>query len=98
MVAEAEVVVVLVAHRYGWVPDATENPGGKSVTWLECEHAWNVSGKEVLAFLVDPDHKWPPELYESYRLVTERGRPDPEYDQIREEVRRNEKKLAEFKQ
>ena len=29
-VGEAEVVVVLVAHRYGWVPDATENPGGKS--------------------------------------------------------------------
>jgi len=28
-VAEAEVVVVLVAHRYGWVPDAPENPGKK---------------------------------------------------------------------
>ena len=29
MVAEAEVVVVLVAHRYGWVPDLAGNPGRK---------------------------------------------------------------------
>src|ERR1035437_2349212 len=52
-VAEAEVVVVLVAHRYGWVPDAAENPDKKSITWLECEHAWQRTKKEVLAFLVD---------------------------------------------
>jgi hypothetical protein len=32
MVAQAEVVVVLVAHRYGWVPDGPENPDAKSVT------------------------------------------------------------------
>jgi hypothetical protein len=31
-VARAEVVVVLVAHRYGWVPDAAENTDKKSIT------------------------------------------------------------------
>jgi hypothetical protein len=91
-VAEAEAVVVLVAHRYGWVPGDPANPDAKSITWLECEHAWNVTGKEVLAFLVDPKHPWPAESKEDYRLVTERKTPG-----ILEEVDRNEKKLAEFK-
>ena len=39
-VDEAEVVVVLVAHRYGWAPDDPANSDAKSITWLECEHAW----------------------------------------------------------
>jgi DNA replication protein DnaC len=91
-VGEAEVVVVLVAHRYGWVPDAAENPGGKSITWLECEHAWQVTGKEVLAFLVDPAYEWPAELREDYRLVRERKKPG-----IVEEVDRNEERLEQFK-
>jgi formylglycine-generating enzyme required for sulfatase activity len=91
-VAEAEVVVVLVAHRYGWVPDAAENPEKKSITWLECEHAWRVTKKEVLAFLVDPDYRWPAELREDYRLVKERKKPG-----IVEEVDRNEERLGQFK-
>ena len=36
-VAEAEVVVVIVAHRYGWVPEGPDNPDAKSITWLECD-------------------------------------------------------------
>jgi hypothetical protein len=36
-------------------------------------------------------------LKESYRLVLAKDLPDEEYDLIRKEVRRNEKKLAEFK-
>src|SRR3974377_645053 len=51
-VAEAEGVVVLVAHRYGWVPEGSANPDRKSITWLECDHAWKVTKKEVLAFRV----------------------------------------------
>jgi hypothetical protein len=32
---QTEVLLVLVAHRYGWVPeDAKRNPDGKSITWL----------------------------------------------------------------
>jgi hypothetical protein len=74
-VAEAEVVIVLVAHRYGWVPDNPANAAHKSITWLECEHAQNVTKKEVLAFIVDPDYDWPDRLREDYRLIKERKRP-----------------------
>ncbi|MCX6631890.1 MAG: SUMF1/EgtB/PvdO family nonheme iron enzyme, partial [Candidatus Solibacter sp.] len=92
MVAEAEVVVAIVAHRYGWVPEDPSNPDAKSITWLECDHARKL-GKEVLAFLVDPRYEgWPPQSYENYRLVTERKRPG-----ISAEVERNEEKLGQFK-
>jgi formylglycine-generating enzyme required for sulfatase activity len=91
-VDEAELAVVLVAHRYGWVPGDAGNADGKSITWLECEHAWNTN-KEVLAFLVDPDYPWPAELREDFRLVTERKKPG-----IGEEVDRNEQKLDQFRQ
>src|SRR5207342_2453106 len=60
-VAEAEVVVVIVAQRYGWVPEGSDNPDAKSITWLECDYARTL-GKEVLAFLVDPDYRWPADL------------------------------------
>lgn len=93
LVAEAEVVVVLVAHRYGWVPDGPDNPERKRITWLECEHAWKVTGKHVIAFLVDPEYAWPAEFRENYRLVTEKNKRG-----IRGEVQRNEKNLNKFKQ
>jgi formylglycine-generating enzyme required for sulfatase activity len=88
LVAEAEVVIVLVAHLYGSKP-----PGETlSYTQLECEHAWK-TGKEVLAFLVEPEYAgWPLDLKENYRLVTERHKPG-----IHDEVDDNERKLAEFK-
>jgi formylglycine-generating enzyme required for sulfatase activity len=91
-VAKADVLVVLVAHRYGWTPDDPANPDAKSITWLECEHAWIAAHKEVLAFVVDPHYPWPAELREDYRLVTERKKPG-----IAAEVDRNEAKLEEFK-
>jgi VWFA-related protein len=90
-VDRAKVVVALVAHRYGWVPDDPSNIAAKSITWLECEHAWK-AGKEVLAFLVDPKYDWPAQLYENYRLVTERKKPN-----IADEVERNEARLQDFK-
>ena len=92
LVAQAEVVVAIVAHRYGWVPDGPQNPDRKSITWLECDYAWEVTKKEVLAFLVDPDYDWPADKMEEYRLVTERNKP-----RILDEVTRNEKKLGQFK-
>ena len=60
-VSASDVVVVLVAHRYGWKPTEAPGDGSKSATWLECEHAVS-EGKEVLAFLVDEDYPWPPKL------------------------------------
>jgi hypothetical protein len=97
MVAQAEVIVVLVAHRYGWVPEAPPNPEAKSITWLECEHAWNVTGKEVLAFLVDPDFDWPAEKRENYRVIEALRLPPAQREAVTNEVLRNEKKLQEFK-
>jgi formylglycine-generating enzyme required for sulfatase activity len=92
-VDRAEVVVVLVAHRYGWVPEDPSNPEAKSITWLECDHA-RAKGKEVLAFLVDPKFgDWPVEKREDYRLVTERNQPG-----IKDEVERNEARLVDFKE
>ena len=38
-VDEADVVVVLVAHRYGWIPPDQASGGDESITWLECERA-----------------------------------------------------------
>ncbi|MBK5290283.1 MAG: SUMF1/EgtB/PvdO family nonheme iron enzyme [Acidobacteriia bacterium] len=64
-VKECDVVVVVVAHRYGWVPEQ-EDGGTKSITWIECEYALQ-EGKAVLAFVVDPGTNWPAELKDSYR-------------------------------
>lgn len=95
-VSPCDVLVVIVAHRYGWVPP--DQPGGdtKSITWLECERAER-DGKKVLAFLVDKDAKWPAELKESHRTAAaiEKGEDTPE---LVAEVKRNFGKLGEFKQ
>jgi hypothetical protein len=58
-VAQADAVVAIIAHRYGWIPPAERGAGERSITWLEVEAALR-AGKEVLAFLVDPSHRaWP---------------------------------------
>lgn len=67
-VRRADVVVAVVAWRYGWVPPDQKPGEVKSITWLECEEAAGC-GKEVLAFLVDPGFSWPPEHREEYRLA-----------------------------
>ncbi len=52
-VRQAAVLVVILAHRYGWVPeDPARNPEGRSITWLECKEA-EANGIDILAFLVD---------------------------------------------
>ncbi|NQZ05720.1 MAG: DUF4062 domain-containing protein [Algicola sp.] len=57
-VRQCDALVVMVAHRYGWVPTADE--GGddhKSITWIEVETAI-AAGKPVFAFLVDQSYGW----------------------------------------
>ena len=92
-VAGCDVVVAIVAHRYGWTPPDQPGPKAKrtkSITRLECEKARKLEPpREVLAFLVDEKYSWPAELRESYRL--EQGAPG-------EEVTRNLVQLREFKQ
>ncbi|MCP4485907.1 MAG: DUF4062 domain-containing protein, partial [Gammaproteobacteria bacterium] len=54
----ADALVVIVAHRYGWVPpEAKGGDGKKSITWHEVEAA-RAAGKPVFAFLVDPQYAW----------------------------------------
>ncbi|HXM40419.1 MAG TPA: SUMF1/EgtB/PvdO family nonheme iron enzyme [Bryobacteraceae bacterium] len=95
-VSQADLVVAIVAHRYGWVPP--DQPAGeyKSITWLECEHAER-EGKLVLGLLVDPAIDWPVQLKESYRVTAaiEDGTFTPT---LAEEVQRNIANLAKFKQ
>ena len=56
-----EVLVVIVAHWYGWEPEdqsASSADERKSITWLECERAVK-NKREVLAFVVDEQADWP---------------------------------------
>src|SRR5262245_9338634 len=46
-VAAADLLVVIVGARYGWIPQEQLAADQKSITWLECEHAVNL-GKEVI--------------------------------------------------
>jgi formylglycine-generating enzyme required for sulfatase activity len=77
-VAACDLLVVIVAHRYGWIPgDQGSTPPEqrrrkratkKSITWLEVEQAMT-NGQEVLAFLVDDRLAWPEDLREESALV-----------------------------
>lgn len=44
-VSAADVVVAIVAHRYGWVPRDQPGRDSKSITWLECEAATQASSE-----------------------------------------------------
>ncbi len=92
-VSASDVVVVMVGHRYGWVPADQPDGGKKSITWLECERAV-AENKEVLAFLVDEKADWPKEKYESYRLMADVMNVTPG---MVAEVQENFRHLGEFK-
>ena len=97
-VAGCDLVVAIVAHRYGWVPDEQPGEEHKSITWLECEHAERSEPKtEVLAFLVDPTLDWPEALKEHSRLTgaMAAGAATPK---LFHEVSRNVERLAKFKE
>jgi hypothetical protein len=71
--AAADAVVVLVAHRYGYVPPRELGGDGKrSITWLEVAAA-REAGKPVFAFLVDRHAPWVLPK-EQDRLLTEPDR------------------------
>ncbi len=84
-VAECDAVVVIVAHRYGWVPSVEQGGDGKkSVTWHEVEAALDAD-KPVFAFLVDADHDWQG-VTEKDRLTDEST--DDEFLAVAETLRR----------
>src|SRR5262245_23484318 len=56
--AEADVVIVMVAYRIGYVPSVElDGDGERSITWLEVLAA-KAAGKPVFAFLIDPNAMW----------------------------------------
>lgn len=62
-VRETDVLVVIAAHWYGWIPEdqpaADEGPGQKSITWLEAEEA-RTNDIDVLGFIAKPEAgSWP---------------------------------------
>ena len=94
-VSSADLLVVIVAHRYGWVP--ADQPAGedKSITWLECERAV-ADGHEVLAFLVDERQPWPDDQREEQSILAaiRQGKATPE---LLATVQRNVARLRDFK-
>jgi formylglycine-generating enzyme required for sulfatase activity len=94
-VSETDVLVVIVAHRYGWTPPDQPGQEHKSITWLECEQAI-AEGKEVLAFLVADRQPWPEEQREEFRLTAalREGRATPG---LLADVQRSLERLGDFK-
>jgi hypothetical protein len=90
MAREADVLVVVAAYRYGWVPTVEE--GGdddRSITRLEVDAAID-AGRRILVFLVDPEHPW--------ALPKEQDDPDAATSPARwAEVGRRVQLLGEFR-
>jgi tetratricopeptide (TPR) repeat protein len=87
--AEADAIICIVAHRYGYVPPRElGGDGERSITWLEVDAAKR-AGKPVFAFLVDPKAPWT-ELKEQDRLTSEPPDKAPE-------IVKAVQKLQEFK-
>ena len=57
--AEADVVVLLLGWRYGFVPQE-DNVEGKSITEMEYEAATAVDPKKVVPLVARPEAPWPP--------------------------------------
>jgi hypothetical protein len=61
-VRRSDILVLLVAHRYGTIPDGAD----KSIVELEYLAA-RAAGIPVYAFFVDEDHDWPPKHMDESR-------------------------------
>ncbi len=89
-VEPADLLVVMVAKRYGWVPGG----GIRSITWLECEQA-NEQGIEILPFVLDEATDWPARFDESHRWdeALETGASDDELNRLNAEILCNKRQL-----
>lgn len=91
-------VIVIVAHRYGWVPKDQPAKQYKSITWLEFERAAE-EGKDVLAFVLDDEgleQPWPDRSREEYQIAkaTREGKATAK---LLQETQRNVRQLGKFK-
>jgi hypothetical protein len=73
-VRNADVYVVIVAWRYGYVPEAGSPSPGKSITEIEHDAAVG-AGKTVLAFLLDPEAPWPMNRVDAIGAKADAGAP-----------------------
>jgi len=65
-IEKCQILVVLVAHRYGWIPTAEEGGDAEqSITHIEVLHAKKL-GLPVLPFVVQKDAEWRADLIEGY--------------------------------
>jgi hypothetical protein len=63
-VDRCDLLIILLAHRYGWIPSSEEGGDGEaSITWLEVKRARSL-GKTVLPYLVDDKAPWPADKIE----------------------------------
>jgi len=95
-VLSCDLVVVIVAHRYGWVPPDQAAGDYKSITRLECEWAAG-AGKEVIAFLIDEQAPWPADLREEYAATLAVLKGVPTVEEIAA-IRRSVEGLKHFKE
>jgi len=89
-VEKCDALIVIVGHRYGWVPSKSE--GGddeKSITWWEVQWALDAK-KPVYAFLIDPKAPWNAQR-EQDRLID--ARDEKQFVEIGRSVQR----LQEFR-
>lgn len=70
----ADLYVVIVGWRYGYIPLEQPAPGALSITELEYAAA-EAAGKPVLAFLIDPDTPWPTSRVDAMSAEPQRGEP-----------------------
>lgn len=72
----ADLYVVIVGWRYGYVPLEQPAPGAVSITELEYKAA-AAAGKPILAFLLDPDTPWPTSRVDAMSTEPQRGETRP---------------------
>jgi len=68
----ADLYVIIVGWRYGYIPVDQPPPGMLSITELEYAAAES-DGKTVLAFLLDPDTPWPTSRVDAMSAEPQRG-------------------------
>jgi Domain of unknown function (DUF4062) len=68
----ADLYVIIVGWRYGYIPVDQPVPGGLSITELEYREAV-AAGKAILAFLLDPDAPWPLNRVDAMGALTDAG-------------------------
>jgi chaperonin GroEL len=95
-VSECDALVVIVGHRYGWIPDELRNNLQRSITWLECLEAQR-HAKEIIAFLVDESAVWPEERREEW-AITNAIRQATASEALLLDVQQRVAKLRDFKQ